>query len=340
VTRQRPIARTDAALAVDIGGTTLKGAAFDGAGRLVARRTIGTFDINGDAYSGVLELLRLLRGDVLAAGFSLAGIGLASPGLVDIASGTIAFAANLRWENLPLRDLLEAEFHVPVRVAHDARTAALAERAAHATESDDAYHHFILIPIGTGVSAAVVTSGVLVEGYIGAAGEFGHMPVVPGGDLCSCGQHGCIEAYASATSIFSRYVRDGGTQATSTRDIAGLLDTDPLAAQVWNDAVDALATGITALTAVLDPAVIVIGGGLAAAGETLLVPLRARVAERLGWRTTPRIERSTLTSQGGLIGAAFLAWSDHTLASTFAAEAHLSLTAQPAGLSVPEKTRG
>jgi len=340
----------DAALAVDIGGTTLKGAAFDSAGHMVARRTVGTFDTEGDAYSGVLQLLRLLRGDALAAGFSLAGIGLASPGLVDPASGTIRFAANLRWDMLPLRELLEAEFHVPVRVGHDARTAAFAERAAHTTEGDDAYRHFIFIPIGTGVSAAVVTGGVLVEGFTGAAGEFGHMPVVPGGDLCSCGQQGCIEAYASATSIFSRYVRRGGALASSTREIAATLDTDPIGAQVWDDAVDALATGITALAAVLDPAVIVVGGGLSAAGETLFAPLRAQVDERLGWRTTPRIERSSLTSQGGLIGAALLAWSDHPLASTFAAEAHRSLTAQPTGLSstgvssvgqsAPEQSRG
>jgi glucokinase len=329
----------EAALAVDIGGTTLKGAAFDSAGRVVARRTVGTFDIAGDAYLGVLALLEMLRDDARAAGFSLAGIGLASPGLVDPASGTITFAANLGWDLLPLRERLESEFHVPVYVGHDARTGALAERSAQSGAGDDAFRHFIFIPIGTGVSAAVVTGGVLVEGFTGAAGEFGHMPVVPGGELCTCGQRGCIEVYASATSMFSRYVKNGGTRARSAREIAATLGSDPIGAQVWSDAVDALATGITALTAVLDPAIIVIGGGVSAAGETLLLPLRARVTERLGWRSAPRIVQSALTSQGGLIGAAMLGWSDSTLAPGFAAGAHRSLTAYAPGLPSVEQAR-
>ena len=323
--------RRDIALAVDIGGTTLKGAALDAAGRLVARRTIGTFEVDNDAYSGVLALLRMLHADTLGAGFSLAGIGLASPGLVDPDSGTITFAANLGWADLPLRQRLESEFHVPVHVGHDARSAATAERAAQADQGDRAFRDFIFIPIGTGVAAAVVTSGVLVEGSSGAAGEFGHMPAIPGGDLCACGQHGCIEAYSSATSILARYRRLGGIQADSTRVIAESLDTDPIGARVWGDAIDALAIGITALTVMLDPGIVVLGGGVSAAGERLLQPLRARVAERLSWRSTPRIMRSTLTSQGGLIGAAMLGWAGHDLSPDFAAQAHRSLTVQPSG---------
>jgi glucokinase len=329
----------NAVLAIDIGGTTLKGAAFDSAGCVVARRTAGTFDIDGDAYLGVLALLGGLRDDAEEAGFSLAGIGLASPGLVDPASGTITFAANLGWDLLPLRTRLEAEFHVPVHVGHDARTGALAERAAQPTSGDDAFRHFIFIPIGTGVSAAVVTGGVLVEGFTGAAGEFGHMPVVPHGEPCTCGQRGCIEAYASATSMHSRYRKSGGTLAGSAHEIAESLLSDPIAAMVWNDAIDALATGITALTAVLDPAIVVIGGGVSAAGETLLVPLRARVTERLGWRSAPRIVQSALISQGGLIGAAILGWSGHTLAPDFAREAHRCLTADAASVPPVERAR-
>jgi glucokinase len=329
----------DSALAVDIGGTTLKGAAFNTTGHIIARRTIGTFDVNGDPYAGVLALLRLLRDDVTSAGFTLTGIGLASPGLVDSTSGTITFAANLGWEALPLRERLEEAFGVPVHVGHDARVAALAERAAHSDAADDAFRHFIFIPIGTGVSAAVVTGGVLVEGFTGAAGEFGHMPVVPGGELCSCGQRGCIEAYASASNVYARYLTSGGVVATSARDVARTLGSDPIADRVWSDAIDALAVGITALTAVLDPAVIVIGGGVSAAGDALLVPLRAGVAERLGWRTPPRIIASSLTSQGGLIGAAILGWADHPLPSDFAANAHAFLTDRATVAPGAEQTR-
>ncbi|MEA9983966.1 MULTISPECIES: ROK family protein [Subtercola] len=345
-----PTSRAAVALAVDIGGTTVKGAAVDRFGVVVQKFTVGTFDVDGDAYAAVLAVIRMLHSGVLADGYLPVGIGIASPGLVDAATGTIAFAANLGWEALPLRDRLEEEFTIPVRVDHDARAAALAERAAHAGAAEvgaaavgaaaaratgaagsvgsaepqpaDAFADFVLIPIGTGVSAAVVTSGVLVRGAAGAAGEFGHVPAVPNGDLCACGQHGCIEAYASATSILTRYRAAGGTAAGSTRELAATLDTDPIARAVWHDAVEALAVGVVGLTAVLDPAVVVIGGGLSAAGDAVLLPLRAGVERRLGWRAAPLIIRSALTSQGGLIGAAMLGWAGHELEPGFAVRAH------------------
>jgi glucokinase len=216
---------------------------------------------------------------------------------------------------------------VPVHVEHDARAGAIAERAAH---SDDhrGFRDFIFIPIGTGVSAAVVTSGMLVVGATGAAGEFGHMPAIPGGDLCACGQRGCIEAYASATSILSRYAQLGGASG-STPALAAALESDALAERVWDDAVEALAIGVVSLAAVLDPATIVIGGGLSKAGDLLLAPLRSRVAERLTWRPTPRILQSVLDSEAGLVGAAILGWSGEELPDDFATEAHRGLVAAP-----------
>ena len=330
----------DVVIAIDIGGTTVKGAAVDATGTVLARQTTSTFDAERDAYASVVAIARQLVDEAAAAGYTTAGIGIATPGLVDPASGTVRFAANLGWDAFPLRGLLEAEFQVAVYVGHDARTTALAERAAHGagasgTEAsasyDPAYDNALIVPIGTGVSSAVVTGGVLVEGATGAAGELGHMQVVPNGALCTCGQHGCIEAYASGTTILERYLERGGTTASSTQAIASVLYTDPVAARVWADAVDALAIGLAGITAVLDPAVIVIGGGVSAAGDTLIDPLREAVSTRLGWRSTPRIEQSALGALGGLIGAAILGWADRVPDAGFARQTLRSLSSAPQG---------
>lgn len=334
MTRPHHPAPRDVVLAVDIGGTTVKGAVFDRFGEVIARETTRTFAISGDAYASVLDLATSLYSTAVDAGFAPVGIGLASPGLVDPASGTVLFAGNLGWDDLPLRERLESAFLIPVHVGHDARMAAIAERAARASRGTDensagtSLDNAIVIPIGTGVSAAVVTSGMLVEGATGAAGELGHMPVIPHGELCVCGQHGCIEAYASGVTILSRYRQRGGTLASSTQAVASSIDTDPIAAEVWADAINALAIGITALTAVLDPAVIVVGGGVSAAGDALLVPLREQVEARLGWRSTPRIEQSVLVAQGGLIGAALIGWTDNEIDSGFALTAYRSLSTE------------
>ncbi|WP_052521567.1 ROK family protein [Agreia bicolorata] len=330
----------DVVIAIDIGGTTVKGAAIDAAGTVISRQTASTFDAGRDAYASVVGVARQLVDDAVEAGFAAAGIGIASPGLVDPESGTVMFAANLGWDAFPLRRLLEAELQIAVSVGHDARTAAVAERAAQGAGAsgtdtgssyDTAYDNALIVPIGTGVSSAVVAGGVLIAGATGAAGELGHMQVIPNGALCSCGQRGCIEAYASGTTILDRYREHGGTIASSTQAIASTLDTDPIAARVWADAVNALSIGLAGLAAVLDPAVIVIGGGVSAAGDTLIGPLREAVDARLGWRSTLRIEQSALGAQGGLIGAAIIGWTDQVLDAGFARQTYLSLSSEPQG---------
>ena len=318
--------RISVALAIDIGGTTLKGAAVDRAGRVVSERIVGTFAVGGEAFAGVRSLLSALLGDATGLGLPIAGIGISTPGLVEPETGTIVYAANLGWDSLPLKRLLEDEFGVPVHVEHDARAGAIAERAAHPHDGQS-FRDFIFIPIGTGVSAAVVTGGVLVVGATGAAGEFGHMPVIPHGELCACGQHGCIEVYSSATNILARYRAHGGVAATSTPEIAASISSDPIAASVWNDAVEALSIGVVSMSAVLDPATVVVGGGLSRAGDLLLEPVRLRVRERLTWRPAPRIIQSSLDSEAGLVGAAILGWSGTPLPPDFATEAHRGMVA-------------
>ncbi|MBT2598104.1 ROK family protein [Arthrobacter sp. ISL-72] len=133
------------------------------------------------------------------------------------------------------------------------------------------------------------------------------MMVNSGGERCTCGQRGCLETYASASAILRRYKARGGTRAITTEQIPPLLADDRSAAAVWSEAIEALAQGISALTAIFDPEEIIIGGGLSLAGPALLDPLRAATSLRLGWRDAPPISLSTATSRAGLHGAGLMA---------------------------------
>lgn len=293
-----------AVLAVDVGGTTVKGAVFGSDGQVVVRGTVGTFDSGGGALGALLGLIESLRTGGESQGVVVGSIGVAVPGVVK--DGTVAYASNLDWNELPLREIVQERFELPVVVEHDARAAALAERALLRAATPD-LQDFVFVPIGTGISAAIISDGRFVRGSTGGAGEFGHQVVVPGGDICGCGQRGCVESYASAANILRRYRAAGGAGAGSTAEIADRLDADPIAQEVWAEAVHALAAGIAALTSLLDPQVVVIGGGLSAAGDRLLVPLRAETARVLTWRAIPSIVRAGVGVDAGLIGAALAA---------------------------------
>jgi len=309
-------------VAVDIGGTTLKGAAFDRRGRVLAARTRPTFGVSdrvADSLSALVrEFLDLMRGQDRCP----AAIGVASPGMVDTRRGIVISAVNLGWSGLPLRARLTGEFGLPVALEHDARAAALGEQAAQAADCEagagdaERLQDFAFIPIGTGIAAAIVAGGQLVAGATGSAGEFGHIPVVPGGRRCACGQLGCIEAYASGPAIEARYRELGGGQR-STADIAARAGTrrdeqdeqDERARQVWAEAVDVLAIGLAGLVTLTDPAAVIIGGGVAEAGAALLDPLTAALAARLTWRSQPRLLLSVLGPRAGLIGAGLGGWA-------------------------------
>ena len=168
-----------AVVAVDVGGTTLKGAVIADSGRLVAARTVPTFGPDGSALTGLVDLVRELIADAGDAGTRPGAIGISTPGIVESASGVVAYAANLGWRALHLRSILEAEFALPTTVEHDARSGAHAELTA-LSASDAA--NAVFLPIGTGIGAAMISDGAVVRGATGAAGEIGHIPVVPHGE--------------------------------------------------------------------------------------------------------------------------------------------------------------
>ena len=292
-------------LAVDVGGTSFKAALIDAAGRRLFTDATST---HGDLGEAAFARLDAFVGGCIAAGAGMGlapgAIGLIAPGM-DESNGHVLFAANLGWRDFPLGPRLGERHALPVASGHDVRTAGLAEALLGAARG---FSDSVMVMIGTGIAASVVTHGHVVAGARGMAGELGHAPVFPGGEPCACGQIGCLETYASAAAIARRYRAMGGAGAALAAEIAVRLGSDPVADRVWDDAVQALSIALTTVTMLLDPAVVVIGGGLAEAGDVLLDPLRVALAGRLAWRPPPPLRRSELGGGGALLGAAILAF--------------------------------
>jgi glucokinase len=166
--------------------------------------------------------------------------------------------------------------------------------------------HLVAV-VGTGIAGVLHVAGRPVRGALGVAGELGHIPVWPGGEHCPCGQRGCLERYASASAISRRYAQAGGSPGVSAEAIALRQPTDPAAQRVWHDAAEALAIALVTCTMLLDPALIVVAGGLSAAGDALRAPVQAELAQRISWRQPPPLRLSPLGGRAGLTGAAILA---------------------------------
>ncbi len=235
-----------------------------------------------------------------------AAAGVAVPGIVDEERGIAAFAANLGWRDVPLRDLLAERLGAPVALGHDVRTGGLAEGRIGAGKGAD---RFFFVPLGTGIAGAIGIDGRVEAGAHGFAGEIGHIVVRPGGTPCPCGQRGCLERFASASAVSQAWAEACGDPDADAADCAKAVSSgDPRAQAVWQEAVDALADGLVTALTLLDPGTLIIGGGLAEAGETLFAPLREAVRRRVTFQKLPSIVPAALGDTAGCLGAGLLAW--------------------------------
>jgi glucokinase len=286
-------------VAVDLGGTTIKAARFNAQGAAEETLRLATPTSEGPA-AVVAAVVRVAAALVRPP---TAAIGLCAPGLIDADTGVVRFAANLGLHKSPLAAAVRDRLHLPVTLEHDVRAACLAEqRLGAGADADD----LLVVVLGTGVAAGIVSNGRTVRGAHGFAGEFGHIPVHADGELCACGQHGCLEAYATASGLVRRYRHTGGI-ADSAADITARLDTDPHAARLWAEGTDALGRALVTSTVLLDPQRIVLAGGMTAAGEALTEPVRRTLQRGLTWRAAPPVDISSLGADAALLGAALLA---------------------------------
>ncbi|WP_433870632.1 ROK family protein [Saccharopolyspora sp. CA-218241] len=296
-------------IAVDVGGTEMKAALVAvEPGTATPLREIRQPTPRGDGpiLDAVRGLVESLRG-----GVELAAAGVVVPGVVDERTGVGIYSANLGWRDLPIRDRLAEQLDVPVILGHDVRAGGLAEARLGAARG---LRDVAVLPIGTGIAAALILGGALHTGG-GRAGELGHVDVGHG-ERCGCGRTGCLEAVASSAAIARRYrARSGEPAAGGAEVVAALRDGDPHAAAVWQDAVDGLARGLIVLAGVVAPECVVLGGGLARAGGLLVEPLTARIDELLApHHRKPRLELAELGDTAGCLGAALLATEGLTTA--------------------------
>jgi glucokinase len=300
---------TDVVIALDIGGTGIKSGLVDRTGTLRYAERHATEARRGpDAViETILHIGESLAGKARANGDAPRAVGVVVPGVVDEAAGVAAWSANVGFRGVPLRDLMAVRLGLPAALGHDVRAGGLAEARLGAGRGSG---HVLFVAIGTGIAAAHVVAGqdrVTAAGAHGAAGELGHVIVRPGGPACACGAQGCLEAVASAAAVGRRYADLTGGSASAADVAARAGAGDRAAAQVWRETVHALADGLLTAQALYDVEVMVVGGGLAEAGESLLAPLRSALRERITFHREPRLVRATLGDEAGCLGAALLA---------------------------------
>ncbi|MEE6274455.1 ROK family glucokinase [Georgenia wangjunii] len=307
-------------IGVDIGGTKIAAGIVDDEGTLLAqtRRETNPDDpaaIENAVIAAVAELTAHAR---------VGGVGVAAAGFISPRRDGVVFAPNIAWRDYPLRERLARAIDLPIVIENDANAAGWAEFRFGAAR--DA-HSMVMLTVGTGLGGAIVIDDLLVRGAFGAAGEIGHMRVVPDGHYCGCGHEGCWEMYASGRALTRAarmaLVTDGdraerlralaaasGTKVRGQHVTAAAQEGDELALELVADLGRWIGAGIADLAAVLDPEIVVIGGGVADAGEMLLEPARRAFLAQLsarGFRPEAQIEIARLGNEAGIVGAADLA---------------------------------
>lgn len=304
-------------IGVDIGGTNIKIAAVSAAGRVLARGVVETGSGDGPAlaFRRIHDAARHLAG-----GGGIHGVGIGCAGLIDSTRGVLRVSPNLpAWRGAPLARLAKAHFSVPVVVENDATSAAFGESFVRGARG----HDLVFITLGTGVGGGIVAGGNVVRGAAGYGGEIGHMTVDPNGPRCRCGSRGCLEAYAGAYGIVRsareaargargkvRLKRHPRARTLTARDVLDAARRgDPVGREAARVAGEHLGIAIASLLNLLNPSVVVIGGGVGGSFD-VLAPYVRRSVTRFAFADTAkaaRIERSRLGNDAAVVGVAMLA---------------------------------
>jgi glucokinase len=306
------------AIGLDVGGTKIAGGVIDADGHVIER--LRPIVSPANERDGTLAALSAAIADLRSRHPALEAIGVGAAGMIDWPTGHIRWAPNNAYRDLPLRQLLQESTGLPTVVDNDANTAAWAEARLG---RNAAYMAFLTV--GTGIGGGLVLNGQLFRGKTGIGAEVGHLVIDPDGDQrCGCGNVGCLEALASGTAL-GRYGREeaissptgllaalagGGEHVTGETVLAAARQADPTALALFQKVGHWLGVGIASLVNLYDFELIVIGGGVADAGELLFAPARASFSKYLfapDHRQPPEIAAARLGVDAGWIGAAILA---------------------------------
>lgn len=312
--------RTACYAGIDLGGTFIKCGIVTEDGKILVKDKIPTGK-ERDYREIAADMAALVQRLAAEAGVGLEAVGIGSPGTIDSKNGVIVYSNNIAWKNVPLCGEVSARLGLPAYITNDANAAALGE---HFCGAGSKYSSLILVTLGTGVGGGIIIDGKLFEGNKSAGAEIGHSVIRFGGEKCTCGRRGCFEAYASATALIRQTKRAMEKDPQSKMwAIAGSLDNvdgktafdglragDRAAKKVVKDYIRCLAEGICNLLNEFRPEAILLGGGVCAEGDTLLLPLKKEVDKRLfgGTEYAPfDLCKASLGNDAGLCGAARLA---------------------------------
>jgi glucokinase len=303
---------------IDIGGTKIALAVADLDGLIIERKRFPARTSERGPHAIMEETLAEIEQMLGKTGARLAAAGIGCGGPLDRKRGLILSPPNLPgWDEFPVVRVVEERLGVPALLDNDANAAALGE---HRHGAGRGYKHLVYITQSTGIGGGVIVRGELVHGVCDGAGEVGHMTVLPDGPECGCGGRGCLEALCSGTGIARRArARLAAGEASALAALSPSEVTaravaeaaragDAVAAAVWDEMIHYLAVGVGNLFNVLAPEAVVIGGGVAEAGEQLFEPLRVRVRERVRMLPPGKINilQASLGGDSALHGAVIL----------------------------------
>ena len=310
-------------IGIDLGGTNIAVGLVNEEGQILARKSVPTRAERAaeEIVATMAEAAKELLTEAGVDEREIASVGVGSPGAIDREAGIVVSACNLHFRNTPLGEMLGKYFNCPVYIENDANCAAWAEATAGAAKGT---RDSIMLTLGTGVGGGIVIGGRLYGGCNNYGGEFGHMIIADGGELCGCGRRGCLEAYSSASALIrdakraaeahpesllaACAAREGGFTGRTVFD--AVAQGDETARCVLNEYVRHLTLGVINLIHIFQPQVLVIGGGVALAGEALFAPLREQLRGIYGSYVTEekrtQIKAAVLGNDAGIVGAALL----------------------------------
>ena len=309
-------------IGIDVGGTNVKIALVDNDGKIIYSNTVPTYAQMGYEYTvnNIKQAIRDLMKETNTDSKSIEAIGFDFPGQVDYKTGVVKLAPNIPgWVNVPIAQMIEEEFHIPTKIDNDVRCAALGEMKFGAGRGCE---NFVCITVGTGIGSGLEINGQLVRGAANAAGEIGHIKLqMNDGPICGCGDTGCLEAFASGPSIVAmaqEYLKGG--KSTKYREMAADGEItpyivakaaeagDPVAKRIFEIVGTYIGMGLVSVINLLNPEKVIIGGGVAEAGDLLLDPIRKTIKERamVVAGNSVEIVRAELGNSAGVIGASML----------------------------------
>lgn len=308
-------------IGIDLGGTNIAGAVVNAEGNILSQGSVPTRSERPtiDIVKDMAELSREITADSGLELSDIKAVGIGCPGTIDFDTGEVIYSNNIRMEHFPLADEFRKLIDLPVKVDNDANCAAMGEYLVNGGGAKS----FMLITLGTGVGSGLVLNGEVYRGFNGAASEAGHLTLVSGGELCTCGKQGCWEAYASASalvrqtktamsahpeSLMHKIAEEFGAVNGQTAFLAAK-EGDAAAHAVVDAYIRYVADGIVSVENIIQPEVIAIGGGISREGEGLLRPIREYVSNTgfNKFKKKSRIIAAGLLNDAGVIGAAAVA---------------------------------